>query len=196
MSAARAAGAGGLPAAGRENPRRLLLGHLLRPDQGVARGRGAAAAGDDAGVRQARGAARRDRRGARGAAPLRRPAARRRRLGGRLAGAHRPRAARGRPDRALGDGDDDRRRLQPLRPPGDGLPGDAGAALAGDEQRAPGGRRGGGQIGPLLPRPPRPLAGADRRRLRRPRGRARSASPPTPTPPGGAAAAPARSRTP
>ena len=51
------------------------------------------------------------------------------------------------------------------------------------------------QADPLLPRPPRPLARADRRRLGRARRRARSASPPTRRRRGGAAAASAPSRT-
>ena len=44
------------------------------------------------------------------------------------------------------------------------------------------------QADPVLPRPPRPLAGADGRRLGGARRRARSASPPTRRRPGGAAA--------
>ena len=51
------------------------------------------------------------------------------------------------------------------------------------------------QADPVLPRPPRPLAGADRRRLGGARRRARSASPPTRRRRGGAAAASAPSRT-
>ena len=51
------------------------------------------------------------------------------------------------------------------------------------------------QADPLLPRPPRPLARADRRRLVGAHRAARSASRPTRRPPGGAAAASAPSRT-
>ena len=74
-------------------------------------------------------------------------------------------AARGRRDRALGDRDDDRGRLQRVRPSGDRLPRCAGAAHTDHAQR-PRGRRGGRrQTDPVLPGPPRPLAGPDRRRL-------------------------------
>ena len=51
------------------------------------------------------------------------------------------------------------------------------------------------QADPVLPRPPRPLARADRRRLGGARRRARSASRPTRRRRGGAAAASAPSRT-
>ena len=94
------------------------------------------------------------------------------------------------------DGDDDRGRLRAVRPPRDRLPRLPGPALADHAQRARGRRRGARQADLLLPRPPRPLARADRRRLGRPRRRARSACPPTRRPRGGAAAASAPCRTP
>ena len=80
--------------------------------------------------------------------------------------------------RALHEGDeispretvhDDRGRLRAVRPSGDGLPGLHGAAHARHAQRQGGGRGGARQAHPLLPGAPRPLAGADRRRLGRPR---------------------------
>ena len=88
-----------------------------------------------------------------------------RHLGGRLGAPGGERALRRRRGRPLGDGPHDPRRLQPVRPPRDALPRRAGAAHAHQPQRA---RRGGGgrrQADPLLPRPLRPLAGADRGRL-------------------------------
>ena len=78
-----------------------------------------------------------------------------------------PRAARGRRDLAVRDRHAHRGRLLAVRPPRDGLPRLARAAHADHAQR-PRGRRGRGrQADPLLPRPARPLAGADRRRLGR-----------------------------
>ena len=59
----------------------------------------------------------------------------------------------------------------PVRPPGDRVPGLAGAPLADHAQRRRGRRGGPRQADLLLPRPPRPLAGADRRRLERARRR-------------------------
>ena len=70
---------------------------------------------------------------------------------------------------AVGDRDDDRGRLLAVRPPRDGLPGLHGPPHAGHAQRPPRGRGRAGQADPLLPRPPRPLARADRRRLGRAR---------------------------
>ena len=52
-----------LPAAGRADPRGLLLGRLLQPDQGAAGGRGPPPARDHAGVPEAGRGAGRDRRG-------------------------------------------------------------------------------------------------------------------------------------
>ena len=77
----------------------------------------------------------------------------------------RARAARGRRDRALGDRDDDRGRLLRVRPPRDRLPGRDGAPHADHAQRARGRHRRARQADPVLPRPARPLAGADGRRL-------------------------------
>ena len=58
-----------------------------------------------------------------------------------------------------------------VRPPRDGLPRHARAAHADHAQRRGGGRGGARQADPLLPRAPRPLARADRRRLGGARGR-------------------------
>ena len=65
----------------------------------------------------------------------------RRLVGQRLGAARGPRAARGRRDRAVGDGDDDRGRLLAVRPPRDRLPRLHGAPHAGHAQRARGRRR-------------------------------------------------------
>ena len=82
-----------------------------------------------------------------------------------------PRAVRGRGHRAARDGHDDRGRLRAVRPPRDRLPRVARPPHAHHAQR-PRGRRGGArQADLLLPRPPRPLARADRRRLGRARRR-------------------------
>ena len=86
-------------------------------------------------------------------------------VGRRLGAARGARAARGRRDRAVGDGDDDRGRLRAVRPPRDRLPRLHGAPHADHAQRARGRRGGRRQADPVLPRPPRPLARADRRRL-------------------------------
>ncbi len=81
------------------------------------------------------------------------------------------RALRGRRDRADGDGDDDRGRLLAVRPPRDRLPRLPRAPQPDHAQRARGRRGRARQADPVLPRAPRPLARADRRRLGRPRGR-------------------------
>ena len=76
------------------------------------------------------------------------------------------RAARRRPDRAVGDGAHGRGRLHALLPPRDRLPRSARAQDADLDERAPR-RRGGEREGdPLLPGAARPPSRADRRRLR------------------------------
>ena len=162
--------AGRLPAARRADPRRLLLRRVLQPDQGAARARGPRPARGRAGLPAQGVAPRRDRRGDRRPARVRRAGTRRTaRWVGRLGRARGQGAARGRPDRAVGDRDDDRGAVRALRPPRDRLPRLPRAAHARDAQR-PRGRRGrGGQADPVLPRAPRPLARADRRRLGRAR---------------------------
>ena len=160
--AAPAPRARGLPPARRAPARGLLLRRLLHADQGAAGGRAAPSARDHAGVPEARRAPGRGRRGDRAAQAVLRPS---RRVGGVGAGlrpARGARAVRGRRDRAVGDRHDHRGRLQPVRPPGDGLPGLDGPAHAGHEERARGGGGRGRQADPVLPGPPRPLAGADR----------------------------------
>ena len=151
------------------DPGGLLHRRLLQPREGAAGGGGPAPAGHDAGVPEGRVGAGRDRRGDRRAEGVRR-ARGRRRLGAGLGPAGGARAARGRRDRAARDRDDDRGRLLAVRPPRDRLPRLPGPAHAGDAQRARGGGGRARQADPLLPGAPRPLAGADRRRLGRPRG--------------------------
>ena len=84
----------------------------------------------------------------------------------RVAGAGGARALRRRRGRAVGDGDAHRRPLRRLRAPRDALPRRARAPHPGRHQHPArrGGRR--AQGSDVLPRAARPLAGADRRRLR------------------------------
>ena len=103
--AGAAARPGDLPAAGRADPRGLLHGRLLQPDEGAARGGGPAAARDDAGVPEAALRARRRRRGDRGAASSAAGRATPERLAARLGRARGARAPRGRRDPAVRDRD-------------------------------------------------------------------------------------------
>ena len=85
---------------------------------------------------------------------------------GRLGCAHRPRAPRRRPDRAVGDGDDDRGRLHPLRAPRDRLSRRPDAADADHDQHRPRRRGGERQADHLHAGAARPPPRSDRRRLR------------------------------
>ena len=192
---ARAARARGLPPPRGEDPRGLLLRRLLQLREGDARARGSPPAGADAGLPAQGVDPRRGRRGARGAAPVRRPPPPRRLVGGRLGPARRPRAARGRRDRAVGDGDDDRGRLLAVRPPRDGLPrlrwraARWSCATCARSSTPPAASR-------SCTSPPATTTGSCRPATAgRRTSRARSASPPTRRRRGGAAAASARCRT-
>ena len=174
----------------REDAGGLLHRRVLQPHARGAARRRPSPARRDAGLPAPHGDARRDGRGDRG------PQA----LLARLGRARGLRAPRRRHDRAVGDGDDDRGRLHPLRPSRDRLPRRARAAHPDLDQhraRAPRRER---QADHLHAGPARPPSRPDRRRLRGVRRRrdarhARSASPPTRRPRGGAAAASAPSRT-
>ena len=173
----------------REDAGGLLHRRVLQPHPRDAARRRPPPAGRDAGLPAAHRHARRHGRGDRGAQALLR----------RLGRARGLRALRRRHDRAVGDGDDDRGRLHPLRPSRDRLSRRPGAAHADRDQhraRAPRRER---QAHHLHGRPARPPPRADRRRLRGVRRRRdprqpRSASPPTRRPPGGAAVVSAPSR--
>ena len=160
-----------LPAADRSDQTGLLLRSVLRLHQGTARGRRPPPPRLDAGVPEEGVGPRRHRRGDRGAEAVLGARARTRRMG---AGLERPRGAcvaRGRPDHPARDRDDDRGRLQPVRPPRDRVPRVARAPVADHAQRARGRRGGSRQADLLLPGSSRPLARPDRRWLERARGR-------------------------
>ena len=107
----------------------------------------------DAGLSEARVDAGRHRRGHRGRQARRRPLRLRRRLAARLGFARRRGPARGRPDRAVRDRDDDRRRLLDVRPPRNGLSRLSVAAIAGHAQRPSGVHAARGQADPCSSRP-------------------------------------------
>ncbi len=145
----------------REDARRLLLGRVLQPHARRAPPRRSSSAGRDAGVpaqaRDGRWDGRVDRD----------PRA----LLARLGWSHRPRAARRRPDRAVGDGDDGRGRLHGVRAPRDRRARHARPPNADRDEHRP---RGGGRerkADHLHARATRPPSRADRRRLRRVRRR-------------------------
>ena len=114
---------------------RLLLRRVLRLHQAAARGRGPPPARDDAGLPEA---ASRVLGGIDEAIAVLKLCAgheQRRRLDPGVGRARGPRAARGRRDRPARDGDDDRGRLQPVRPSRDRLPRLARAPVADHAQR-------------------------------------------------------------
>jgi hypothetical protein len=159
-----------LPAAGGEDPVRLVQRRLLHPGQGAPRGRGPPHDRHDAGLSEASRRARWDRRGAggpQGVLGTRGPGRVEAGLGRTRGG----RATRGRRDRPVGDGHAHHGGPLALHPPGDGLPRLPRAPDARDAQRPSGGRRRRRQADPVLPRAARPLADPDRRWLGRTRGR-------------------------
>ena len=142
--------------AGREDAGGLLHRRVLQPHARDAPPRRPPPARRDAGLPAQPGDARRHRRGDRDPEALLR----------RLGRAHRPRSPRRRPDRAVGDRDDDRGRLHAVRAPRDGLPRRADAPDADHDEHGAGGRGRQRQADHLHARAPRPSSRADRRRLR------------------------------
>ena len=137
---------------GREDARGVLHRRVLQPHAIDVARRRTPSPGRDAGVPAPNRDARRHGRGDR------HPQA----VLPRLGGPRRLRTPRRRHDRALGDGDDDRGRLHPLRPPGDRLPRGACPSHADLDQHGAGASRGKRQADHLHARASRPPPGADR----------------------------------